>query len=45
MIAYLLAKLDMWINDASERDREAYLAAARNLADIEQRMCHLERAP
>jgi hypothetical protein len=43
MFAYFLEKLGEWIERAEERRRHDYLAQATDLADVEQRMRHIER--
>ncbi|MFC0398050.1 DUF3563 family protein [Paraburkholderia rhizosphaerae] len=42
MIAYLLTKVSEWIEQADQERRDAYVAMAKDLADIERRMVHLE---
>jgi hypothetical protein len=42
MIAYLLNKLSVWIEQADQDRREAYVAMAKDLADIERRMIHID---
>ncbi|CAB3746058.1 DUF3563 family protein [Paraburkholderia humisilvae] len=42
MVAYLLSKLGEWIEQADQDRREAYVAMAKDLADIERRMIHLD---
>jgi hypothetical protein len=42
MIAYLMNKLSLWIEQADQDRREDYVAMAKNLADIERRMVHID---
>ncbi|CAB3759651.1 DUF3563 family protein [Paraburkholderia solisilvae] len=42
MIAYLLIKLSDWIEHAEQDRRDAYIAMAKDLAEIERRMVHLD---
>jgi hypothetical protein len=42
MVAYLLNKLTEWIEQADKDRREEYVAMAKDLADIERRMVHLD---
>ncbi len=41
--SWLLARLDEWADDRDENER--HLAAAKNMADLENRMCELMWAP
>ncbi|GAB7521496.1 DUF3563 family protein [Paraburkholderia sp. 2C] len=43
MVAYLLTKLTEWIEQADKDRRDEYVAMAKDLAEIERRMIHLER--
>jgi hypothetical protein len=42
MVAYLMNKLTEWIEQADKDRREEYVAMAKDLAEIERRMVHLE---
>jgi hypothetical protein len=42
MVAYLMNKLTEWIEQADKDRREEYVAMAKDLAEIERRMIHLE---
>ena len=39
----LLDRLDGWFTRQEQRQREAYLAQAQDIHDLERRMLHLER--
>jgi hypothetical protein len=39
----LLVRLDGWFTRQEQRQREAYLAQAQDIHDLERRMLHLER--
>ena len=41
----LLERLDRWLAHARQRDRERYLAQARGVFDLEDRIRTLERLP
>ena len=41
----LLERLDRWLARARQRDRERYLAQARDVFDLEDRIRTLERLP
>ena len=41
----LLERLDRWLAHARQRDRERYLAQARDVFDLEDRIRTLERLP
>lgn len=41
----LLDRLDHWFWRQAQREREAYLAGARNIYELEQRIRRLERFP
>jgi hypothetical protein len=38
MLLTLLERLDRWLDDADRSHREKYLAAARDIAELERRM-------
>jgi CRISPR/Cas system-associated endonuclease Cas1 len=43
LVADWLQRLDNWLEGAHLKEREAYLAQAQNLADLERRLHDLER--
>ncbi|MGN6233955.1 MAG: DUF3563 family protein [Trinickia sp.] len=42
MIAFLLARICRWFDRAEQRRNDAYLAGARDVAELERRMRSLE---
>ena len=44
MLAYILEKISNWFESAERSRREAYLAVAVDIGDLEQRLRTLERS-